>query len=622
MTKRRILRFLVYLLPCVVLFMVHYNALRTWFFMDDFAWLGLRMELHKPGDLWSILFQPRAQGTVRTLSERLFFLVFSSAFGMKAGPFHYWVLLTHCGSLVLANAIVRRLTGSALAGCAAAIAWAISPATAVSLSWLSAYNEILCGFLMLGAFYCLIRYVEHGERRFWLLQWAAYLLSFLALEVTVVYPAIALAFVWLAARPYWKKVLWLWVPSLAFTALHLLVIPKDPTPAYKMTFDVWGMLNNLGRYAFKAVGPTDLLQFTDQQPGPLGWWVSVVTAVLLAVFVAIRLHKRDWMPLMAVAWFVFLFGPVLPLQNHFSDYYATIASFGLAMLTGWAFQSAFSSGWLGRVVAVAAASVFVWCEVSQVDLMERWYRTHSGEMHLLLEGIENIAQRRPVETVLLGGIDDELYISGMLDNPFRLYGIQHAYLLPGSEKLIRSVPRAEIKMRIAQEMANNLLADEKTLVAAFDGRVVVDMTGFYRAMVHGEVRLTTLQTNDKVWSSRLGSGWYDVENGFRWMQKRATVNLDVPVNKNVSVVVTVFVAPTLLDPVGGNLDMRAFVDGRPVGVRRLVEGQQDLEFDVIPPELLAGRQVEVALEVSHVVVPPGDGRELGAAVFSIGLRTR
>ena len=415
--------------------------------------------------------------------------------------------------------------------------------------------------------------------------------------------------------------LWLWVPSLAFTALHLLVIPKDPTPAYKMTFGVWGMLSNLGRYAFKAVGPTDLLQFTDQQPGPLGWWVSVVTAILLASFLAMRFYKRDWMPLMGVAWFVFLLGPVLPLLNHFSDYYATIASFGLAMLTGWAFQSAFNNGSISRVVAAAAASVFVWCEVSQVDLMERWYRTHSGEMHVLLQGIDEIAKQRPVKTLLLGGIDDELFVSGMLDNPFRLYGIQHAYLLPGSEKLIRSVPRERITMRIDQDLANKLLADDKTLVVAFDGRGVADLTKLYRAMVHGESRLTTLQTNDKVWSSRLGTGWYDVESGFRWMQKRASVNLDTPVNKDVRVVVTVFVPGTLLDPVGGKLDMRAFVDRKPVGVRRLVEGQQDLEFDVIPPELLAGQQVEVALEVSHVLVPPGDGRELGAAVFSIGLRT-
>ena len=609
----------MYAFPCVVLFAVHYNALRTWFFMDDFAWLGLRLEYHRPSDLLTILFEPRAQGTVRTLSERLFFLVFSSVFGMKAGPFHYWVFATQCGSLVFANAIVRRLSGSTLAGVAAATAWAVSPALAVSLAWLSAYNEILCAFCMLAAFYCLIRFVEQGTQRFWILQWVAYLTSFLVLEVTVVYPAVAFVYVWLAARQYWKKVLWLWVPSLLFTAVHFLLIPKATSHAYQMTFDL-GILTNLGKYAFKAVGPSDLMQFTDQMPGPLGWWVAITTMALLVLFLGFRVVKRDWLPLMGVAWFVLFLGPVLPLQNHFSDYYATIASFGLAMVTGWAFQIALQSGWLPRLAVVLATGVFVWCQVVQTNLMEQWYRKHSGQMHIVLKGIDEIARRRPVEAVMLAGIDDELYISGLLDNPFRLYGINRAYLTPGSESLIHSVPRAQISMRTDQDQANKLIADGKTLVAAFDGRGLVDITELYRAMSDGRIRLTTLRTNDQMWSSRLGSGWYGVENGFRWMQRRATVVLDTPSEKASRLFVTVYCPRTLLDAAGGKLEMRAFAEGKALGNRAIVEGQQQLEFDELPAEMYLKKQLEIALEVSHVVVPPADGRELGVAVFEIAVK--
>ena len=421
-TRQRTFTTLLYALPCLLLFAVHYNALRTWFFMDDFAWLGLRMELNGFRDLMSILFQPRAQGTVRTLSERLFFLVFSSAFGMKAGPFHYWVFFTQCGSLILASAIVRRLSGSVLAGVAAATAWAISPAIAVAMAWLSSYNEVLCGFLLLTAFYCLIRFVETGRRSFWLGLWIAYLLSFLALEVTVVFPAIALVYVWLAARQYTKRTLWLWIPSLIFTAIHFWLIPKDSTPAYKMTFDA-GIFQMLWKYAFAAAGPKDLDKFTDVQPGPLGWWVAVILLAVIGLFTAYRLIRRDWRPAMGLVWFCLLLAPVLPLQNHFSDYYYTIASFGLAMITGWAFQSACHSGWTWRVIAIAGAAVLIWCDVVQVNLMGQWYRTHSGQMHTVLNGIEEISKSRPVDTVILAGVDDELFISGMLDNPFRLFGI-------------------------------------------------------------------------------------------------------------------------------------------------------------------------------------------------------
>ena len=68
---------LYYGLPMLFCLVVHWLALKIWFFGDDFAWLGLRLELHTPRDLIHVLFSPQAEGTVRTLSERLFFLVFS-----------------------------------------------------------------------------------------------------------------------------------------------------------------------------------------------------------------------------------------------------------------------------------------------------------------------------------------------------------------------------------------------------------------------------------------------------------------------------------------------------------------------------------------------------------------
>ena len=590
--------------------------------MDDFAWLGLPLEYHRPGDLWSILFQPRAQGTVRTLSERLFFLAFTSWFGFKAIWFHYWVLITQCGNLLFANAIVRRLSGSALAGVAAATAWAISPATAIALSWLSAYNEILCAFFMLAAFYCLIRFSEHGEHRFWIYQWIAYLAGFLALEATVAYPAVAGAYVWLAARQYWKKALWLWVPSIAFAIAHAFLIPKNPSPIYKMTLDL-GMLWNLWRFTFKAVGPSDLANFTDHPYAVLGWWLAVVMLLVLTLFLAVRIAKRDWMPVMGVVWFVCFLGPVLPLQNHFTDYYVTIGSFGLAMLTGWVFQSSFYAGWALRIVAAATAALLIVTEVAQVELMEQWYRTRSGQMRLVFQGVDELSKRRHIETLMLAGIDNETFISGLLDDPFRLIGIKTVYLVPGSEKLIRTVPLPRLlPLRVEPDKARKLLENDNTVVASFDGKTMTDVTPIYRAMTSGGARLTMLKTNDGMWASRLGPGWYEEENGFRWMQRQATVELDTPaITKGARVVVNLFCPPTLLAPVDGKLQLSASVDGKPVGVRSIVEGQQDLVFDIIPAELLSKPRVEIALEVSHVVVPPGDGRELGAAVFSIGLKT-
>lgn len=619
--KFRTRQILLYLFPCVVLFAVHYNALRTWFFMDDFAWLGLRIDLNSLRDLLRVLFEPMAQGTVRTLSERLFFLVFSSVFGMHAGPPHYWVFFTQCGSLVLANAIVRRISGSAWAGAAAATFWALSHVTSVSLAWLSAYNEILCGFLMLAAFYCLIRFVESGERRFWMLQWAAYLTSFLALEVTVVYPAIACFYLWISARQYLKRALWLWIPSLAFTAVHFILIPPSVNSAYKLVFNT-GIIVNLGKYALKAVGPADLPNLIPDMPGPLAMWVAAGAALLLAIFLCLQLWKRNVLPLVGVAWFVFFLVPVLPLQNHFSEYYVTIASFGLAMVAGWAFDSAMKSGWAMRVFAVAAIGIFAWCEIAQVVVTEQWYRRHSGEMHVLLDGMEQIAQQRHADTVLMAGIDDELYISGMLDNPFRFYGIHRAYLVPGAESLIRSIPKNQILLRTDESQGDSLIADPKTVVVAFDGRGVADITDVYRALHKGRIRVSTVEMADPRWSARLGPGWYEVENEYRWMPRRATVLLDTPDHGPARLSVTVYCPQLLLDSAKGKLTISASAAGESLGTRTLTtEGRQVLEFDPLSAGMLARKQLEITLEVSHVVVPPTDGRELGVPVIEVALKT-
>lgn len=47
---------------------IHWRAMLTWFYLDDFAWLGLQFEIHSPRDILRVLFRPEAQGTVRFLT--------------------------------------------------------------------------------------------------------------------------------------------------------------------------------------------------------------------------------------------------------------------------------------------------------------------------------------------------------------------------------------------------------------------------------------------------------------------------------------------------------------------------------------------------------------------------
>jgi hypothetical protein len=107
--------------PIVACLLVFRLGLWCWFQQDDFSWLSL--EIHGPSDFWRVLFEPRAQGTIRPLSERLFFLVFRKLFVLNAFPYRAFVFLTQGVNLLLLWAIARRLTTCRAAAVLAPLVW-------------------------------------------------------------------------------------------------------------------------------------------------------------------------------------------------------------------------------------------------------------------------------------------------------------------------------------------------------------------------------------------------------------------------------------------------------------------------------------------------------------------
>src|SRR5579863_9143981 len=105
---------------------LYWRGLTSWFQKDDFAWLGLRALIRGSHNLSWALFAPLAQGTIRTLSERVVFLSFPSLFGLHALPFHCLAILTCAATAVLLSAVAAKLTGSRAVGFWAAILWTLN----------------------------------------------------------------------------------------------------------------------------------------------------------------------------------------------------------------------------------------------------------------------------------------------------------------------------------------------------------------------------------------------------------------------------------------------------------------------------------------------------------------
>ncbi len=131
------------------------------------------------------------------------------------------------------------------------------------LVWASAYNEILCAFCILAAFYARLRWLESGGRKWLITEWAAYLAGFGALEIIVMYPAVAALHALLIARKRFWSTLPLFVPAVAFTCFHFFFIPVVAGPYYTLAVDR-RLPGNFLTYIGWAIAPSQLGDFSSR----------------------------------------------------------------------------------------------------------------------------------------------------------------------------------------------------------------------------------------------------------------------------------------------------------------------------------------------------------------------
>lgn len=600
----------------VLCLMVFWRVPLTWFANDDFAWLGLPLEVHGAGSLLNILFTPKAQGTIRVFSERLFFLTFSSLFGLHAMPYHLLALATWFADLTLAALIGARLTGSRPAGLLAAVFWTTCGIIVTPLEWASAYNEVLCAFCILAAFYARLRWIDSGERRWKIAEWIAYLAGFGVLEIMVVYPALATLHALVADRKRLRGTWPLFVPAIAFGIAHLLLIPKNAGPYYSLAIDA-RLPRTFFEYVAWTLGPTRL-------GGRHNAILAALIGVALLIFVVSRLRRREILALFFCGWFVLLLAPVLPLPNHIEDYYATIPALGCAWLAGWAMVEAWRSPRILRILAVFLAAAYWIGSIQLIQNYTRWAYHRSLRMRAVVLGVEQVAREHPDASVLLEGVDNDLFQAGFQDNPWRLFGLQKLYLVPGGERGI--VARADLggvtPFLITPRQALDRIEHHQGYVLAVSTDGTRDITRSYEAVLRADPRASRrdfVDAGDPNDAAFLGPEWHRAENGFRWMPKLATVKLSGPESPLQKLYVTGYTpAPVVAN---GPVTLNFRVDGITVGSETLREANQQFSFGFALPAQLSGRPaIEIAIEASKVLHVAGDNRELAIVFGTFAIR--
>ncbi len=619
---------LYWLIPIFFLLWIDRFGLRCWFMQDDFAWLGLLRRVHGSVSLANALFAPEAQGTIRPWSERGFFLLFETLFGFDSLPYRLWVFVTMAANVALVAWITRRITGSRLAGWLAPILWVANASVATVLAWSSAYNEALCALFMLGALALFIRFAETGRPFWWWCQAVVFTLGFGALEVNVVYPALASAWVICLAPKSRKRLLVSLVPlyfvSVAYFLLHRAAVPLPADGPYAIHFD-GRIFRTLAVYWQWSLTPYNFW------PGGIllhrRAFLAVATAAL-AVFVVREFVRRRYLVVFCALWFLIALAPMLPIPDHHTDYYVTIPLIGLSVMAAWGAVCAFRAQWTlrGRFWRVAAilliaAYLRVTTIVSQSDT--RWWMNHSNQARALVLGTAAAHRAHPGKTIVLDAVTTDLYEDAIAQRGFYPLGVDYVYLTPGSAVNINPSENPDYLNRMVLEPAVMLhaMAHDQVVIYSPFGDHLRNITDSYERSAPSHFPDEKpgnlphrVEVGNPLVEYALGGEWFALESGVRWMPQRATVRLalsgmrrlvlegDCPVqNPNDG-------PPHLMVSVGGIAQPVAEICKPDMHFRRLYN---------MPPSLGGRESVEIAISVDRVFNEP-EGRKLGLVFGTIG----
>ncbi|MDX2153157.1 MAG: hypothetical protein SFV54_20605 [Bryobacteraceae bacterium] len=608
--------------PCLFCLWVYWYGLKAWFQQDDFAWLFLRQHVEDWGSFFHSMFAPMAQGSIRPWSERGFFMLFHWLFGMEALPYRIWVFATQFANIALLGSVARKLTGRWVAGVLAPILWIANPALGVPMSWTSAYNQILCAFFILAAFRLFLAYVETGRARYYWLQFGVFVLGFGANELNVVYPALAAAYAVLCSRKHVARTLPLVAVSVLYFVLHRAVAPVQPEGSpYRMHFDA-ALPATLLTYWQWVLGAG---RFVELKPQP-AWFVPAATAIFtlpMATYVAMRAARRDLTPLFCLAWFLIVLAPVLPLRRHVTDYYLVIPSIGLAILAAGGLAGLARRSNAGAAAACAVVFAYLYLALPVSRGVARWHFDRGRKVRTLALGVARAGEIHKGKTVLLTGVEDDIFWAGVYDRPFRLYGMAEVYLAPGAERSI--LPHPEIgpidSYVLSPALARRALEREMAVVYAVENERLRNVTTHFRNVVMPQWRAETprfVDAGQRLFDDLLGAGWYELETGQRWSGPKATLRIGGPRVSTERLLVTGFLPDVVLKD--GPVPIRVIVEGRVLPFRDIpAAGAFAVEW-TLPPETVGKEALELTVESGRPYRAAGDERPLGFVFGTFAVR--
>ena len=613
-----------WLLPIAFMLWLYRGGLFTWFLADDFAWLTLLHQVHRPHDLLEQMFTPMAQGTLRPWSERGYFMGLEVLFGLDSLPFRIVAFATAAADLVLIAWLTLRLTRSRIASLLAPVLWLANTALVRVMTWSSSYNELMCAFFLLAALGLFIRYAETGRQRFWWWQLVVFSLGFGALEINIVYPAIAAAWVFFCAPPQrrtrlLRSVAPLAIVSTAYFALHRIVAPLPVSGPYTLHFD-WSIVKTIAAYWKWSFVPQTFERYGhSHRAGLVILWIMTVSIVAYLV-TEVAAGRRT--VVFCLVWFLAPLVPILPFSEHRTDYYLTIPLIGIAIMGAAAAGRFWNRQLPVRGIMAITIGVYLLTMIPLSRVSTNWWLVRSLQVRAIVLGAQAARVSHPGKAIVLDGITSELFNLSLSDSSFAAAEVNGVYLTPESGLTIKAqADGADLESYVLEPaVMQRALTHDKVVVYSLESDHLRNITERYMRSASGRMvdRLPSrIDVGNSLYSWLLGPAWLPSESGVRWMPGSATLRLGIPVNGGSRLELQGHCPEAQLLQAPRHLMVLA--DGVVIGDTRIYDPESDFERLFPMPAVLAGKTA-VDLEIRVDPVVHKDGQDYGLVFGKVAIR--
>ncbi|MFA6149035.1 MAG: tetratricopeptide repeat protein [bacterium] len=323
-------RFLPVLLIAVVTLASFSMTLRNGFVLDDVPFVVHNPALESLRNVPHIFLSDDAVGSgmhnpyYRPLTT-LTFALDRFLHGTDPLGYHATNLLLHIAVSVLLYLVARRIAAKPEAAFLAALLFAIHPANAEPVAYISARADLMCGLGLTASLLMHLRWRETGSRTELALSIAAFAFAAFSKCIAIAFPVLLAFHAALLVRGErrWKAAI---LPYVAVAAVYLVV--RNSVVVMKIwegyaSFEV--RISNLGvflaSYLRNALFPLGLRLFYDLpirtyffEPSVLSSW-SIITAIALLAVSAARRHP---VAVFGITWF---FACLLPVSGIFGILY-------------------------------------------------------------------------------------------------------------------------------------------------------------------------------------------------------------------------------------------------------------------------------------------------------------